>query len=219
MTRLTKFLSNYTKTQIEREFPDQIALSEREWEHITENALTRLSKIFKHVNNKYYTKSLEDSFDYLHSDHYAMFIYLLSQEASHTLGNENYANKFFYFNKIKHSIDVYHKVKLPEVFLFVHPIGSIIGNGTFGNFLAIYQGVTIGSKVGEFKYPQLGTNVTLFANSTLIGDCKIGNNVVIGANAFLLSKEVPNGQLVVGQHPDNKIMPFEQKPNEKLFLF
>ncbi len=217
MTRLIQFLANYTKTQIETEFPDKIILSEKEWTHITERALQRLSKIFKHINNKYYSQSFEESFNYLHSDHYAMYMYLLSQEAANSLGNENHANKFFYFNKIKHTLDIYYKVKLPEIFLFMHPIGTIIGNGTFGDFLVIYHGVTVGGKVGEFKYPQLGTDVTLYANSTLIGDCKIGNQVVIGANTLLMSKEVPSGHLAVGQHPENKIIPFEQKPHEKLF--
>lgn len=202
---------------MESEFPDNNSLTTNEWLHITTRSLERLSKIFKHINSKYYTQKFEDSFNYLHSDHYAMYVYLLSQEAALTLGNEKYADKFFYFNKIKHSIDIYHKVKLPEVFMFVHPLGSIIGNGSFDNFLGIYQGVTVGSKVGEFLYPKLGYNVTLFANSTLIGDCKIGNDVVIGANTFLLSKEVPSGHLVVGQHPNNKIFPFEQKSHEKLF--
>lgn len=217
MQTLIKFLSQYTKKQIESEFPDGIILSDQQWTHITERSLLRLSKIFKQINNKYYSKDLESSFNYLHSDHYAMYIYLLSQEAAHTLNNENYASKFFYFNKIKHALDIYYKVELPEIFLFIHPIGTIIGNGTFDNFLAIYQGVTVGSKVGEFKYPQIGQNVTLYANSTLIGECKVGNNVVIGANTLLITQDVPAGHLAVGQHPNNKMMAFEQKPHEKLF--
>lgn len=217
MKQLINFMSQYTKKQVESEFPDNKILSETEWSHITEKALQRLHKIFKHINNKYYSQNFEDSFSYLHSDHYAMYIYLLSQEAANTLGNETYANKFFYFNKIKHSLDIYYKVKLPEIFLFVHPVGTIIGNGTFGDYLAIYHSVTVGGKVGEFKYPQLGTDVTLYANSTLIGDCKVGNKVVIGANTLLISKDVPDGQLAVGQHPNNKFISFEQKPNEKLF--
>ncbi len=219
MQQLIKFLSQYTKKQIESEFPDNIYLSEQEWSHITEKALLRLSKIFKHINNKYYSQNFENSFNYLHSDHYAMYIYLLSQEANLTLNNENYANRFFYFNKIKHSIDIYHKVKLPEIFLFVHPVGTVIGNGSFDNFLAIYQGVTVGGKVGEFKYPQIGKDVTLYANSTLIGDCKIGDHVIIGANTLLIEQEVPSGHLAIGQHPNNKILPFEQKQDEKLFHF
>lgn len=219
MQQLIKFLSQYTKKQIETEFPDGVTLSEKEWLHITEKALLRLSKTFKHINNKYYSQNFEDSFNYLHSDHYAMYIYLLSQEAIHTINNENYANRFFYFNKIKHSLDIYHKVKLPEVFLFVHPVGTVIGNGSFDNFLAIYQGVTIGGKVGEFKYPQIGKDVTLYANTTLIGDCKIGDHAVIGANTLLIAQDVPRGHLAVGQYPHHKLYPIEKKPDERLFHF
>lgn len=217
MQQLIQFLSVYTKKQVKSEFPDDVTLSESEWTLITERALLKLSKIFQHVNSKYYSSNFEESFNYLNSDHYSMYLYLLSREAYLTLANENFAAKFFYLNKIKHSLDIYYKVNLPEIFLFVHPIGTIVGNGTFDNYLVIYQGVTIGSNVGEFKYPQLGTNVTLYANSTLIGNCKLGNNVVVGANTLLISNEVPNGHLVVGQHPHNKIIPFEQKQHEQLF--
>ena len=47
------------------------------------------------------------------------------------------------------------------------------------------------------SYPVLGNNVTIYANSVVVGDVKIGNNVVIGASSLVL-KDVPDNSIVAG---------------------
>ena len=87
---------------------------------------------------------------------------------------------------------------------FPHPIGIVIANNaTLGKNCIIYQNVTIGAKsyelakMGKKYFPTIGDNVTIYAGACVIGGIKIGNNVVIGANA-VVTKDIPDNSVVVG---------------------
>ncbi len=82
---------------------------------------------------------------------------------------------------------------------FPHPIGIVIGKMVIiGSGCKIYQNVTIGSKdeLG-LSYPKIGNNVTIYANSILVGDISIGDNVIIGAGTFV-NADVPDNAIAVG---------------------
>lgn len=69
---------------------------------------------------------------------------------------------------------------------FPHPIGIVIGkDAEIGENCTIYQNVTIGAKnkaeSAEGKYPKIGNNVIIYANSLIIGNLRIGDNSIIGA--------------------------------------
>lgn len=85
------------------------------------------------------------------------------------------------------------RTKLP------HPFGVVIGRGVrLGSDCKIYQGVTIGSKLEDgVAYPVIGNNVTIYANSVIIGGIVIGNNVIIGASTLVIN-DVPDNAVVVG---------------------
>lgn len=85
-----------------------------------------------------------------------------------------------------------------------HPIGIVIAQkATLGKNCVIYQNVTIGAKsrelsgLGKSQFPTIGDNVTIYAGACVIGGIKVGNNVVIGANAVVV-KDVPDNSIVVG---------------------
>lgn len=69
--------------------------------------------------------------------------------------------------------------------VFPHPIGIVIAkDAQIGKNCVIYQNVTIGKKTGKTKEkaPMIGDNVTIYANSVIIGEIKIGDNAIIGTN-------------------------------------
>ena len=74
---------------------------------------------------------------------------------------------------------------------FPHPFGIVINkNAKIGKNVTIYQNVTIGrSKFKNEKTctPMIDDNVTIFANAVLLGDIKIGKNVIIGAGSVVLN--------------------------------
>lgn len=80
-----------------------------------------------------------------------------------------------------------------------HPIGIVIGAGAIiGNNVTIYQNVTIGRKKKDInEYPIVMDNVTIYCNSTLIGNISIESNTIIGCNSVILrnvkSKEIVHG--------------------------
>lgn len=115
------------------------------------------------------------------------------------------ADKAYYLNKIMRGCDWCWNTGLPEHFVVDHPAGSVLGKALYGDYLCVYQGVTVGAnfKEGACVWPKVGSRVTLYANATVLGSCSIGDNVVIGANAFLLNVDIPRNSMVYGIYPDH----------------
>ena len=92
-----------------------------------------------------------------------------------------------------------------------HPHGIIINNVEIGENFNVLQNCTIGDKaLGEFKIPRIGNNVTMYANSMVIGAVNVEDNVVLAANACLLHDTEGSGVYVgipakIMRHNDNVI--------------
>ena len=80
-----------------------------------------------------------------------------------------------------------------------HYSGIVINaDAVIGDNLQIYQGVTVGSSYGRNGgIPVIGDNVILCAGCKVVGRVRIGNNVVVGANA-VVTRDVPDGCVVAG---------------------
>lgn len=99
-------------------------------------------------------------------------------------------------------IDINPGATIGEFFFIDHGTGIVVGETSIiGNNVKMYQGATLGalspagmrSVPGERRHPKVGNNVTIYAGSTLLGGAtEIGDNVVIGGNAFLTSSVEPN---------------------------
>jgi serine O-acetyltransferase len=110
----------------------------------------------------------------------------------------------FYRNKIAFKFGCYisPKALISKDIKFPHPVGIIIGDGVeIGTGCTIYQGVTLGAgRKGEGKlnkYPTIGRNVIIYSGAVIIGDVKVGDNSVIGANSVVI-KNVPENSVAVG---------------------
>lgn len=84
---------------------------------------------------------------------------------------------------------------------FVHPTSIVIGGSVVaGQNLHLYQNTTLGgARIGDVKkgnQPHLGDNVTVFSGGVVLGGLQIGDNVTIAANSTLL-RDVPNNSLCV----------------------
>ena len=130
-------------------------------------------------------------------------MYYVSNELGKS-GNEKWASKVYFLNKIMCSVDWFYAIELPDHFWAEHPVGSVLGRAQYGDNLFIYQGTTVGGspKNGEIKYPKLGDNIILYANATVLGDSVIGNNVIISANSYLINETVPSNCIVFGNSPN-----------------
>jgi serine acetyltransferase len=70
-------------------------------------------------------------------------------------------------------------------------------NSIIGSNCIIRHSTTIGNSKKNSKCPVIGNNVDIGAHVCILGNIKIGDNVVIGAGSVVL-KDVPNNTLVAG---------------------
>lgn len=98
------------------------------------------------------------------------------------------------------SVDLFYEIELPDVFMFDHPLGTVMGRAVYSNYFMFYQGCTVGNNYGF--YPRFGEAVFMLSDSKVIGNCTIGDNVIIGANAYVKDVDIPANSLVFGQSPN-----------------
>ncbi len=76
-----------------------------------------------------------------------------------------------------------------------HGFSTIINAKKIGKNCKIFQQVTIGYNGDE--QPVIGDNVVVCCGAKIIGGVKVGNNVIIGANA-VVCKDIPDNVVVAG---------------------
>ena len=104
-------------------------------------------------------------------------------------------------------IDIHPGAQIGEYFAIDHGTGVVIGATTvIGNHVMLYQGVTLGAK--NFKYdadgrpldvprhPVLEDNVTVYANTTILGRVTIGHDTVVGGNVWLTHDVPPRSRIL-----------------------
>lgn len=98
------------------------------------------------------------------------------------------------------SMDIHPAAKLGSGLLFDHASGVVIGEtAQVGNGCSFLHNVTLGGtgKHGGDRHPKLGSNVSVGAGVSILGNIKIGNGAKIGAGSVVL-KDVPEGCTAVG---------------------
>lgn len=78
-----------------------------------------------------------------------------------------------------------------------HGHSTIIHAKSIGAHCQVWQNVTIGKSRPGGGLPEIGNDVMIFTGAVVLGEIKIGDNVVIGANA-VVTKSVPNNCTVAG---------------------
>ena len=203
------YLVDLVHSQLNNHFPDQHKIKIKTLLHCIKNGIYRIQRCFDSIVLKYYGQADLSFFNHLHGDHYAMFLYFVSNEA-YLANDEILASKLFLLNKSLFGIDAFYSIKLPEHFLFVHPLGTVLGNADFGDFFVVYQGVTIGSTT-EGIYPTFSSSTILYSNSSIIGNCHISENFVLGANATLVNTDISADKVVIGNYPNFSILENKNK--------
>ena len=179
--------------------------------------LERLEYCFARIQNKYYQNQGEVIFSPLMTDQYATFLYLLANTLFEDGENRELAARVYALNKALHGLDVFYEVKLPRVFFLVHCIGTVLGRAQYGEYLVIYQGVTVGGNL-DYEYPIIGSKVALFSNSSVVGKSVIHDGVLVSARAAVMDCEVPAGQVCFGQHPQEQWKPTQRSVMDHYFI-
>lgn len=194
---------NEVRGQLNRQLASLFPISDKEAAAIDgawSATFDRLEERFSRIKNKYYSRDGETLFDPLHGCQWTHFLYTLSNEIYHRGGMRSISDKIYSLNRALSSADLYYEVELPDVFTFDHPLGAVMDRADYSNFFTFSQGCTVGNNHGA--YPRFGERVFMLSNSKVIGDCVVGNNVVIAANAYVKDQDIPSNSLVFGVSPN-----------------
>lgn len=179
-------------------------------------ARRRVEKCFDGIRKKYYWKDGRQLFDHTYGDHYAVFLYFLGNTIYREGQDEDLMAATFSLNRALHGLDAYPGIALPDIFMFAHPLGTVLGRAQYSNYLVVYQGVTVGS-TEDGLYPAFAEGVVLFSGVSVIGQCRVGPDVIFGARSFIYRTDVPARTTVVGMYPCHKYLPVPGTVKERFF--
>jgi serine O-acetyltransferase len=105
----------------------------------------------------------------------------------------------FKFVQILTGVELPCEVVVGRNFIIDHFGGIVIsGYAKFGDNCRIRTGVVVGlRRTGVGRAPVIGDNVDIGTGAKLLGPIRIGNNVLVGANAVVLC-DVPDNSVAVG---------------------
>jgi serine O-acetyltransferase len=103
-------------------------------------------------------------------------------------------------------IDIHPGARIGESFFIDHGTGVVIGETTrIGDFVKVYQGVTLGALSlerapdmvrGTKRHPTIEEHVTIYAGATILGgDTVIGAHSTIGGNVWLVESVPPHSRI------------------------
>lgn len=184
-----------------------LELAEEEiFEQVGDMVWGRCSQCFDKVNHPLFNPGEVCVY---HSGQYLIYLYYLSNSIYETfltgeqrdVHAQDLCDKIFMTMQSLWSIDLYYGQKMPTVFLGAHPYGTVFSSkAQIGEYFFFTQGCNIGISNGSV--PILGNGVIMWGNSKIVGNCKVGNHVVFGANSYVKDMDIPDNSIVFGQYPN-----------------
>ena len=193
-------LAAYVASQVSAFFPDD-RVDAGQLDRPLARALERAEHCFSHVRRKYFVQDDRTVFNHVNTDQYAMFLYLLSNTLFRMEESPSLAAKVYALNKALHSIDAFYEVELPDIFLFQHPVGTVLGRATYGDYFCAYQRCSVGANLDDV-YPVIGRGVVMYAGSAIIGASRIGDNCLLSLSATVMDAEIPPNSVIFGASPE-----------------
>lgn len=114
-------------------------------------------------------------------------------------------------------VDIHPAARIGSGVLFDHADGIVIGaTAVIGDDVTLFHGVTLGAEYGANgdRHPKIGDGVVVGANASIIGNVTIGGHSRIGCGAVVLS-DVTDGSVCVGVPAKTKKMVTVQKGETK----
>ena len=179
-------LKKYIETQIFHLMPDGIFTNGMIKDDDIQIALNKCENCFKHIiNGAYSDENGNTFFSHLHADQYAMFLEFLANYIWKEREEKIVCDHLMYLNRILHGFMMSYKCHLPDIWWLGHPVGAVIGNAEYSDYLYISQNSTINTgplaedgsctpKIGKYFSMGAGAmlyNTALEDNSIVINNC------------------------------------------------
>jgi hypothetical protein len=206
---------------------ESVDLSLVDIKELLQKTLDKTYNRFKFINNKYYNKNNNITFNTGHSSQMVMFLYELSRQyylKSLTLKNEQkikyqtIADKLYYLKISDTGTNILYSVKLPLKIFCDHPHSSVIGRADFTKESSFKFSTccSIGNNWG--KYPSIDGDLVMFPNSVIIGNVQIKGLVVVSNGCYIKDEGLIKNKLVFGKSP-NIIFKDIKKEDIQKYLF
>lgn len=193
-------LLRYVGCQLDNFFPDKYKLQGADVESAFNLGLERLENCFKYITFPAYCNQRGQTyFSHLHSDQFSQFLYFFSNSLWKISENKPLCDKLIFLNKTLNGMFFSYKGNLPDIFFLAHPVGTILGNASYDNFLVVFQNVTINTDVDSDgnAAPKLGKGLFLAAGAKIIGNKPIGDAVSVGVDALVYNQEIEDDKVVL----------------------
>lgn len=127
----------------------------------------------------------------------AVFLFRLGREI-HENNLDDLKTQIHWLLKEVCACEIYFNNEIDTGFYIIHGEGTVIGSrNKIGKGFKIHQGCTIGHKKnGEGNGNCIGNDVTLYCNSSILGELNIGDNVIVGAHV-LVTQNIENNKIVI----------------------
>ncbi len=105
------------------------------------------------------------------------------------------------FNRFFTGLEIHPGATIGKGLFIDHGAGLVIGETTtIGDNCVLFHNVTLGGtgKHTGKRHPTLGNNVLIGTGAILLGPITVGNNVKIGANSFVVMRDIPSNCTVGG---------------------
>ena len=192
-------LLEYIGKQGDHLFPDGVRIAGKDAEAAFSLAMDRMENSIRTVTLPgYHNGDGEATFSHMHADQYAQLLYFFGNSLWQLNQNKAVCDKLLGMNRALFSLFLSYKCRMPEHFVLGHPIGTILGNADYGDFLVVFQGVTVNTETdGEGNpAPRLGKGLFLGADAKIIGNRSIGDRVSVGVGSMVYQREIPADSVV-----------------------
>lgn len=208
-------LLDYVAAQAAAFFPDRNLLRGSDVESAYALALERTEYCFRHITHRGYTDETGNpTFSHMHADQYSQFLYFFSNSLWNLSQNRPLCDKLLYLNRTLSGMFYSYKGGLPDIFMFGHPVGTILGNAVYSNFLVVFQGVTVNTSqdAAGNAAPVLGKGLFLGAGAKIIGNKPVGDRVSLGVDALVYDREIESDSVVTRGPSGETVVSRRKKP-------
>lgn len=144
----------------------------------------------------------------LNIEHLTRLLHMFSRRLFLAKAPEALLDCLFYVMKSQCCLNIFYRTQEIDFFFPMHALGSVVGYGEFGPFIALTQNCTIGHNHGH--YPTIAGGLWMGPGSAILGRSRVGRNVRLAANALVVDRQVPDDVVVFGIGTDIKF-----KPNDR----
>lgn len=202
-------LASYVTRLLEAHAPDGARV---DLGRVMPTALARVERCFSCVVLPgFRDEKGEATFDHLHGDQFAMFLYFAANSAWKDCNDTVLAKKLTLLNRDRHALLIMYDTVLPDIFAVPHTVGTVIGKGAYNNYTVFCQNVTTTND--GLTSLTVGEGVIFFPGVFVGGRCTIGEGAVVTANSTVSYDDIPPQTMVRGASPK-----LEMWPRKKDFL-